>query len=99
MKAKDLAKLLNGVDPDAEIYIDLGISHDKTKHLIYAMLTNSDIVASPIEHIDMVCFHDNGAKEVYLCPYDGEYDLDDDRVVDEFFKQHGLDKVMKESHE
>lgn len=33
MKAKDLAKLLEGVNPEANVYIDLGISHDKTKQL------------------------------------------------------------------
>ena len=96
MKAKDLAKLIEGVNPDAEVYIDLGVCHNKTKHLIYAMLNDPDMVCASIEHIDLVCSNDGGAFEVLLCPYDGEYDLQLDSIVDSFFKEHGLDKIEQE---
>lgn len=97
MKAKDLARLLDGVNPDAEVYIDLGISHDKTKALIYEMLTNPDSGACRVEHITMTIFDDCGVREVYLCPYDGQYDLGNDRTVEDFFEEHGLNEVMEEA--
>jgi hypothetical protein len=88
MKAKDLARLLDGVHPDAEVYIDLGISHNKKKALVYTMLT-TDCESCSVEHITMTCFSD-GAREVYLCPYDGQYDLAEDKDVESFFEEHGL---------
>lgn len=88
MKAKDLARLLDGVHPDAEVYIDLGISHDKKKALVYKMLT-TDCESCSVEHITMTCFSD-GAREVYLCPYDGQYDLAEDKDVESFFEEHEL---------
>lgn len=98
MKAKDLARLLDGVNPDAEVYIDLGISHDKAKALVYEMLTNPDCESCSVEHITMTCFSD-GVKEVYLCPYDGQYDLCGDETVESFFLEHGLDEVMEEARQ
>lgn len=95
MKAKDLAKLLKGVDPEAEVYIDLGIIHKKSKALVYEILTNADFSSAPIEQISLTAFS-TGIKEVYLSPYDGQYDLEDDDVVDVFFKVHGLDKGWEE---
>ena len=97
MKAKDLARLLDGVNPDAEVYIDLGISHDKMKALIYEMLTDPDGGACHVEHITMTIFDDCGVREVYLCPYDGQYDLASDRTVEDFFEEHGLNEVMEEA--
>lgn len=100
MKAKDLARLLDGVNPDAEVYIDLGISHDKAKALVYEMLTNPDYESRSVEHITMTCFSDSdGVKEVYLCPYDGQYDLCDDETVESFFEEHRLNEVMKEARQ
>ena len=96
MKAKDLAKLLDGVNPDAEVCIDLGVSHDKTKALIYELLTDPDSGACHVEHITMTVF-DDGVKEVYLCPYDGQYDLANDRTVEDFFEEHELNGVMEEA--
>lgn len=92
MKAKDLARLLDGVHPDATVHIDLGLSHDKTKALVYDMLTNPNFGSCDVEHITMTCFSD-GAKEVFLCPYDGQYDLADDKEVESFFEEHGLNEV------
>lgn len=97
MKAKDLARLLDGVNPDANVYIDLGISHDKTKALIYEMLTDPDGGVCHVEHITMTIFNDCGVREVYLCPYDGQYDLANDRTVEDFFEGHGLNGVMEEA--
>ena len=97
MKAKELAKLLDGVNPEAEVYIDLGVSHDKTKALIYEMLNDCDCNAADVEHITMTCFSEGGAREVYLCPYDGQYCMESDETVDAFFKEHGLDKVWEEA--
>ena len=97
MKAKDLARLLDGVNPNAEVYIDLGISHDKMKALIYEMLTDPDGGACHVEHITMTIFDDCGVREVYLCPYDGQYDLANDRTVEDFFEEHGLNEVMEEA--
>jgi len=98
MKAKDLARLLDGVNPDANVYIDLGVSHDKTKALIYEMLTNPDSGACHVEHITMTVF-DDGVKEVYLCPYDGQYDLTDDKTAECFFEEHELDEVMERARD
>ena len=96
MKAKDLARLLDGVHPDAEVYIDLGLSHNKTKALVYELLTDPDAGACDVEHINLTCFSD-GAKEVYLCPYDGQYDLAADKEVESFFEEHGLNEVMEKA--
>ena len=98
MKAKDLARLLDGVSPDAEVVIDLGVSHDKTKALIYEMLTDPDSGACRVEHITMTCFKD-GVEEVYLCPYDGQYDLASEQTVELFFEEHGLNEVMEKARE
>ena len=96
MKAKDLARLLDGVHPDAEVYIDLGLSHNKKKALVYELLTDPDAGACDVEHINLTCFSD-GAKEVYLCPYDGQYDLAADKEVESFFEEHGLNEVMEKA--
>ena len=96
MKAKDLARLLDGVHPESEVYIDLGISHDKKKALVYEMLTNPDSESCDVEHITITCFSD-GVKEVYLCPYDGQYDLADDNEVETFFLEHRLNEVMEKA--
>lgn len=92
MKAKDLARLLDGVNPDTAVYIDLGLCYNKRKNLVYEMLTDYDRSYSGVETIEI-----NGANEVYLCPYEGMYDLAHDEVVESFFKEHGLNEVMEKA--
>jgi len=100
MKAKELARLLDGVNPDAKVYIDLGLSHNKRKVLIYKMLTDYDFDCNDVEDVEMSCIVEDGVKEVYLCPYDGQYDeLADDKEVESFFEEHGLNEVMEKAFE
>lgn len=96
MKAKDLARLLDGINPDANVYIDLGLVHNKTKALIYEMLTYPDSESCQVERIIMNVFED-GVEEVYLCPYGGQYDLACDNTVESFFEEHGLNEVMEKT--
>lgn len=97
MKAKDLARLLDGVNPDAEVRIDLGLCYNKTKKLIYRMLTDYDFDCSDVQCIELSnCI--NGVNEIYLCPYEGQYDeLADNKVVESFFEEHGLNEVMEKA--
>lgn len=90
MKASALMKLLSGVDPETEVYIDLGISYDKRGPLIFEMLTDEDFTCSKIEHIDVVC-NSEGVSEIYLCPYDGIYSLENNAYVESYFKEHNLE--------
>ena len=95
MKAKDLARLLDGVNPDAEVHIDFGLCYNKTKKLIYRMLTDYDFDCS-IELSNCI----NGVNEVYLCPYNGEYDeFANKKEVESFFEEHGLNEVMEKAFE
>ena len=88
MKVRELIRLLQGCDPDAGVFLDLGACHDKVRHLAHALLTGYVDAAVDIESI--VIDPDDGVKEIYLLPYD-EYTLASDDVVDNFFKLHGLD--------
>ena len=97
MKAKDLAKLLEGVNPEAYVYIDLGISHDKTKQLIYEMMHNPDFGSAPVERIE-VLYATDGALEVLLLPYDGEYSFDEEKVA-KFFEEYALNNIESQHHE
>lgn len=97
MKAKDLAQLLNGVHPDADVYIDLGLCYNQTKNLIYEMLTDPDRNYSDVGAVEITFIVEDGVREVYLCPYDGLYDLADDKVVEPFFEEHGLNEVMEKA--
>ena len=89
MKAKELANLLNGINPDAEVYIDLGLCYNKETELIYAMIQDEDFNYSEIETIE-VCCGDNGISEIYLCPYDGEYSLPIEEEAEKYFKEHKI---------
>lgn len=98
MKAKDLARLLDGVHPDADVYIDLGLRHNKRKVLIYKMLTDYDFDCNGVENIEIPLIVEDGVKEVFLCPYEGEYDnLADKKLVESFFEEHGLNEIMEKA--
>lgn len=87
MKAGDLAKLLGGMNPDAHVYIDLGLSHDKQKEFI-KHLFDEDSGCMDIDGIEL-SVSDDGVFEVYLLPYDGQYAFGIDGA-DAFFKEHNL---------
>ena len=88
MKAGDLSKLLAGVDPEAKVYIDLGVCHNKIEALAKDMLLTDDSGCADIEDIEMSVFEE-GVKEVYLIPYDGQYILDNEEAKN-FFIRHGI---------
>lgn len=89
MKAGDLAKLFGGMNPDAHVYIDLGLCHDKRKEFIKQQILNQDDGCMDIEGIEL-SVSDDGVFEVYLLPYDGQYGFVDTDGADAFFQEHNL---------
>ena len=90
MKAGDLAKLFGGMNPDAHVYIDLGLCHDKRKEFIKQVILTQEDGCMDIEGVEL-SVSDDGVFEVYLLPYDGQYAFVGMDGVDAFFKEHNLD--------
>ena len=93
MKAKDLAKMLEGVNPESEVYVDIGTHYDKKKNIVYELIHNEDFGCERIEEVSMFVLHEKGVFEIALIPYD-YCGLQHDNVVDEFFEKYGLNKLM-----
>ena len=96
MKAKDLIKILQGVDPESDVFIDLGDFNEVRKGLIHSMLVDNECWHLPdIESISITRHGDDHPSTILLMPYD-TLDFYTDTVVDEFFKKHNLESYGSE---